>query len=389
MPTRFTYSETATQVRSVVDVFDVMSPKEVPFLKLISGGTDEKPSLNSLSIECTASKYEWLDFEDPPLSTTLGANIDNTQTNISVASGTGKNIVEGHILLIGNEQLLVGAWTSDGDTNIPVTRGFAGTTAAAASSGATVTIIGRVHKEGGESPNDRVVYPTNPYNWVQEWTASLALSEMEQAIARYGIDDAIEHETATKTRDLFRIIERHLLWQDKRVQGSGTTPAVCAGLKFFIPSGNTLDVSNNALTTTHVQNLLQTIYTNVGMANMPDTLICGPWVRRKLTSIFAANNQTVYREANNDKVRGGVSVDVVVTDFGPLNIVLSDLINPSDMFVVKTDYLGFGPLRGKEFRREMLAKTGTTDKWMITGNYTFEVRCAKCHGWWRNISTTS
>jgi hypothetical protein len=385
MPGRFTYSDSTTAIRSVVPEFDLLSPEDCPVLKLISGGDETNPSLSSLSEPCTAMKYEWMEDADPAMATTLAASASGAATSIAVATGFGKNLVEGHILLIGTEQLLVGV--TDATDTIPVTRGFAGTTTATAASSAPVTIIGRVHKEGASAPADRSLYPTMPYNYVQEWTASIELTELEQAIKRYGIDNAVEYDTGRKMRDLMRLIERQVLRQDQRQVGSSTVPALAGGLKAFIPAANQVNLGA-ALVAKDVLDLMQTIYGTVGKSKLPDTIICGPWVRRKLTTTFATTSVTTFREQKD--LRGGLKVDTIQTDFGQdLSIVLSDLIDPQDLFLVKREKLGFGPLQGKEFTRTMLAKTKTSDSWMVNGAYTFQVRASSCHGWIKNITLGS
>jgi hypothetical protein len=383
---RYSYSDTTTAIRSVVPEFDLVSPTDFPFLKLIGGGADDKPSLNTLSTPCTATKYEWLELADPALSTTLTADITATAaTGVTLATADVPNIVEGMILLIGSEQLLVGA--TNGANPVPVTRGFAGTTAAtAASSSATVTVIGRVHKEGADAPADRTLFPTMPYNYVQEIAATIHASEIEQAISRYGIDDAVEFETRNKSRDLFHLMERGCFYQTRVAPGSGAYP-VYGGLRDFIPAANQADKSAGAIATTDVLNLMQTIYGAVGTSGMPTVAVCNAWVRRKLTTIFATTNITSFRP--QESKYGGLKVDTVVTDFGELDILLVANCPASDLYLLKPDKLGIGPLAGMDLKREMMAKTGSADKWMIYGAYTFEVRAAKCHGWIKNISTSS
>lgn len=383
---RYSYSETTTQIRSVVPEFDLVSPNEFPFLKLIAGGADDKPSLNSLSAPCRATKYEWLELADPALTTSLTADITATgATGITVATADAPNIVEGMILLIGTEQLLVGAAT--GVNPVPVTRGFAGTTAAtAASSSAVVTIIGRVHKEGADAPADRTIFPTMPYNYVQEIAATIHVSEIEQAIDRYGVDDAIDMETRSRSRDLFHFMERGIFYQTRVAPGAGAYP-VFGGLRDFIPAANQKDKSGNAIATDDVLGLMQTIYQGIGTSGMPTVAVCNAWVRRKLTTVFATTNTTNFR--NISEKYGGLKVDTVVTDFGELDILLCANCPTTDLYLVKPDKLGFGPLAGMELKREMMAKTGSADKFMLYGAYTFELRASKCHGWIKNISTSS
>ena len=384
---KFTYSDTTTQIRSVVPIFDLLSPKEVPFLKRISGGDVDKPSLNSLSAPCTASKYEWIEDIDPPVKTTLLANTLIGDLTLGVAAAQTLYIVENMILLIGTEQLMVTANDNlSTATSITVTHAWGGTTAAGHTLGDVVYIVGRAHREGQDAPQDSYMYPTMPYNYVQEFTAGIVLSEMEQAIKRYGIDNAVEYETAKKARLEFIMMERQCFY-GKRVLGAAGTAGAFGGLETYIPAANTTDLSAAALATADISNMLQKIYDTVGQVGMPNTIVCGSWARRKLSTIYSTTSVTTYRD--QESRTGGVRVDTINTEFTDLDILLTPWCNPANVYFLNIDKIGIGPLEGQEFRREMLAKTGTSDKWMITGEYTLEVRASANHGLIKNISTTT
>jgi hypothetical protein len=330
-------------------------------------------------------KYEWLEDEDPRYTTTLGAAITATDaTSITIATGFVGNVVEGHILLIGTEQLLVGV--TNGANPVPVTRGYAGTTAATASNGATVRIIGRVHKEGAVAPQDAIQYPTLPYNFVQEFAASVTMTELEMVNKRLGIDDALEYETNRKARQLFVALEQQCFW-GSRVQGSASVPSAFGGLETFIPGGNFVDAASGALTATMVMDAMQKCYDQAGPSAVPDTIVCGPYVRRKLSTIYATYNVTTQR-MQSDR-RGGVKVDTITTDFGDLDIMISPWLDPQKLYILKRDRLHIGPYGGKTFKRQMMAKVGTAETWMISGAYTFAVRSSKFHAGVKNISLSA
>lgn len=387
---KYTFTDTTTQIRTVVPEFDLVSPAEFPFLKMISAGDEMNPSLNSLSEPCRATKYEWLELTDPGFTTTLTADITSTtSTSIAVATADVANIVADMILLIGSEQVRVTA-AANGANPVPITRGFAGTTAATAtSSTATITVIGRAHLEGADAPNDIGLYPSMPFNYVQELAATIDVSDLEAAIARYGIDDAIEFETQNRARHLFHMLERGCFYQTK-VQGTSTVPGVFGGLDDFIPSANTEDASSGALTTTIFHNAMQKVYNSVGPSKLPNVVVCNAWVRRKLTSIFTTVGggvPTQFRDAG--EMRGGVRVDNIETDFGPLGVALVQNCKPASAYLLRIEDIGIGPMEGNEFRREMMAKTGSKQKFMLYGAYTLQVRASKRHGRITNISLAS
>ena len=387
MAEKYTYSDTTTQIRSVVPEFDFLSPKEVPFLKLISGGAEDKPSLNSLSEPCTATKYEWMEDVDPPVKTALQGAVTNVATTLGVTAADSPYIVADQIIQVDTEQMRVTANDGlNGATSLTVTRAWGGTTAAAHNDLTTVYVVGRAHIEGADAPADSYMYPTMPYNYVQEMVATILLSELEQAIKRYGIDDAVEYETQKKARSLFIMMERQCFYGN-RVQGNSTTPGAFGNLDTFIASSHVKSLSNGALTTAAISDRLQGIYDDVGMVGMPNTIVCGSWVRRKISSIYGSTGVTTFRD--QQERRGGVLVDTIQTEFTDLDIVLSPWCDPTKLYLLKTDKLGIGPLEGKEFRREMLAKTGTSDKWMISGAYTLQCRGSKYHAAITDISLTS
>jgi hypothetical protein len=391
MPVKQSYSDSLSLIRSVVPEFDLLSPKDVPFLKAISGGTDDEPSLNSLKGKCIGTKHEWVEKGDPALDTTVGAAAAAGDVTIGFPAPFLAALQEGQIYLneTTNEQFIVGAPTGGRAlayvNPVPVSRAFAGTVAAAMSVGQVLRLVGRAHLEGADAPADRFITPAMPWNVVQEITATIDVSEFEEAIQRYGFDDAVETETMDKTRALMRQLSRQV-FLGRRSVGSANSPASMGGLGEFIDiaGGNVQNAASGALTSAMVHNVMQSIYEKVGLSQMPDLIVCNAWGRRKLTQIFATTNVTTFRD--QEERRGGVKVDTIVTDFGDVGVLLDDTVRPTDVWLIRSDCIGIGPLQGKELRREPLAKVGTSDRWMLTGGYTLEVRGWAKHGLIKNIS---
>ena len=408
--TRYTYTDAITNERSVVPILDLISSKDVPFLKLIGGGTDDRPALNSLSKPCTAMKYEWLEDQDTAMTLTMtstaalnttGNLVGTTTTTAAAAAGLGLLTSGQGVRLRVGDLLKVDAtgevmWVTYVDTTndlFAATRGIGDTTnvrvAATASATTAMTVVGRAHAEGTDAVADYVQVPTAPYNYVQEMTGMVTVTELEQSINRYGIEDKIERDTRIRTRELFRRLERNCLFGFRQAGTSTSVPSTMGGLSQYINStaGNITAVGG-AVTKAVINTRLRDTLDMVGMANMPDTLVVSPLGRSYINTCYgtATNGQiTVYRD-QNDPI-GGFQTEMLRTDVGvDLQIVtVNDLPNISSaepytvFYFLKKDKIGVGPLVGREFKRTMLAKTGTSDKWQISGAYTMEVRGSLCH----------
>lgn len=386
-----TYSDTSTNIRNVVPVFDLLSPRELPLLKLFSGGDENNPSLNSLSEPCMATKYEWMEDTDPSWTVTFGANSNfaNTSTaeitGITLSSGHGARIRVGQILEIRDtsavaHQALVTAVSSD---TIAIKRGWGvGTdgTFGTPTSVATITtgtIVGRAHEEGTAAPDDRMYYPSMVYNYVQEFAEAVTLTNQEQNIRRYGIDRALDYETDKVTRKLLKNMERQALF-GKRVIASSGVPGAFGGLPQYINStiGNITDI-NAALSRLLINQRLEATFNLVGAAAMPDTILVSATGKRYLTTLYGTSGVTSFRNTN-DPVGGDV-IDMLKTDVGDMRIELVNDMLDTQIYFVRKDKIGIGPLNGMGLKREMMAKTGTADTWMVYGAYTFQVRQSLSH----------
>lgn len=400
--THYSYSDAVTNVRSVVNVIDLVSPKDVPFLRWVSGGTDDRPALNNLSKPCTAMKYEWLEDQDTALSLTMTSTGQlNTTGNLTAATTTTAIVAGTPVLTAGQAaRLRVGdlvridgtgeiVWvTSVNETydTFAATRavggGVAPAIAATASATTAMTIVGRAHAEGTDAASDYIIIPTAPYNYVQEITGSITITELEREVDRYGIEDKIERQTKIRTRELFRRLERNAIYGFRQAGTSTSVPSTMGGLAQYINStvGNTTAVSGN-VTKAVINTRMQATLDLVGMANMPDTLLVSPLGRTYINTCYgtATNGQvTTYRD-QNDPV-GGFVTEMLRTDVGvDLQIITVNDMPTTVFYFLKKDMIGIGPLGSKEFTRTMLAKNGTSDKWQISGAYTMEVRSQLSH----------
>ena len=371
-----------TMIRSVVPVFDLVSAKELPFLKFISGGDDNSPGLNSLSEPCVSTKFEWMEEQDAPLVSSVGASTvgsTNTTTFAVTSTTQARYFRVGDVIQVESEHM----WVSAIDTStavLTVTRAWGGTTGATHAAAVPVTIIGRAHPEGSVAPDDLTQLGTMPYNYVQEFAASFKLSDIEQSVRRYGRASAIELETDRKTRELLRRMERQALF-GLRVQGVAATPTPAAfgGLPQYVPTANKYTPAGGNLTKALLNTYLGSVFADVGMAGMPDTLLVSGFGAGIISQLYTGTSGTYQTFRDQADPIGGTVIERVRTDLAELQVVRINDLPTGTMFAVKKDRLGIGPLKGEELRRVLLAKTGTSDQYMIYGSYTMQVRNSLSH----------
>ena len=80
------------------------------------------------------------------------------------------------------------------------------------------------------------------------------------------------------------------------------------------------------------------------------------------------------------------AADVYVSDFGTVNVVPDRFMPESNAYIVDPEYAAVGYLRN--FRTEVLAKTGDSEKRMLIVEYGLKVRQQKSHAAIRDLTTS-
>ena len=80
------------------------------------------------------------------------------------------------------------------------------------------------------------------------------------------------------------------------------------------------------------------------------------------------------------------AADVYVSDFGTVNVVPNRFQPEGNAYIVDPEYASVGYLRN--FRTEVLAKTGDAEKRMIIVEYGLKVRTQKSMGVMRDLTTS-
>jgi len=308
-------------IRDVPDWIDKLQRTDVPLQKMF--GTAPAPST-------PMNKAEWGWGSPDPYSTTLGAAITGTgDTLITVVDGDYFAVND--IILIGSEELRV---TGISGNTLTVERGFAGTTAATASNGATVIIMAPAAVENADDPDSPFTQGEVDYNYHQISSFTWSLSKRADVTPTY------EHRSGGRASAELRKKMEHtapvrmeltyLLGQ--RAAGTGSTPSAMGGLRQPSYITTRTNLSSAILTETDLMDQLQTINNLVGGSLMPDTIVCSPLVKRIVSSWY---NET--RRSTSSETKMTNHFDSIDTDFGPVKIVshyLMSTVAPDKLYVM-------------------------------------------------------
>lgn len=150
--------------------------------------------------------------------------------------------------------------------------------------------------------------------------------------------------------------------------GAGATPAWTSGA----PTAAITAGTNRTFTKTLLDTACQNIYTTSGQ--FAEMLVVSP-AHKTLFSAFAsvAQNRIDVKGGKNSQATIVGGAEVYLSDFGGLTVVPHYLMAGSDTaYVLNTDYIDLAFLDG--FKTTELAKTGDSDKVLITADCCLAVR---------------
>lgn len=346
---------------SVVDEILLLNPHQTPMLNLLG-----------FSEAVTQVEHVW--FEDEMYadeSTVSGAKLA-ADTTITVADA--EPFRAGHVVKIGEELLKV---TAVSGSDLTVTRGYAGTTAADIADGAKIEVQFVEGVEGADARDARYKARARKSNITQIFDDSIEISGTATAVQQYGISDVYEYEKQKKQLELALQLEKALISGIKYESGQVRQ---MAGIRSLITT-NVDDVAG-ALTADAVNNLAQKIYEKGGFSGGGDYKIVVPAKQKRA---FSGLKESDIRLERADNVRGQ-SVDMFVSDFGQFEIAVNNNLTADELFLVDANRAAIRPLVGREFFHKYLGEVGDSTNGMVVGEYTLEFAQEKAHGRLKGLS---
>ena len=244
-------------------------------------------------------------------------------------------------------------------------------------------------------------------NYTQISSKIIETSGTLEAVDKAGMRSYLAYELANAASELKRDMESTLTSNSVAVAGGTTTARTTAGFGSWLitnsysgtsgtapvmsSGGSSLDGypttaagagTARAFTETLLKTAVQGVWTQGGD---PKVLMVGPFNKTVVSGFTGI--ATRFRDVpagSQAEIIG--AADVYVSDFGTVNVVPNRFQPESNAFVMDPEYASVGYLRN--FRTEVLAKTGDAEKRMIIVEYGLKVRQQKSHAAVRDLTTS-
>jgi hypothetical protein len=249
--------------------------------------------------------------------------------------------------------------------------------------------------EGDAAPSNTA--PTNAVrkgNYTQISTKVVEVSDTNNAVSGVADAQTVAKQVAYKLSEMKRDMEKMLLSNVAASAGASGTARTTAGLGAFLtsnvargtggangttsgtgeagyPDAAATDGTTRAIT----EDLLKGVIADCWDAGAePSVVLCGS-AQKQTISTFTGN-ATRYKEAEDSKLNA--AIDVYISDFGELQIVPARHIRSRDVFVLDPSYAKVAYLQTA--KQKPLARTGLSERRLISAEYGLEITSQKAHG---------
>ena len=255
--------------------------------------------------------------------------------------------------------------------------------------------------EGEAAPgNDAATNAVRKGNYTQISDKVVEVSNTAEAVNGVGDAQGVAEQVAYKLKELKRDMEAMLLANVEGVAGASGTTRQTAGLPAFLttnasrgtggadgttsgtgsagyPNAAATDGTQRAITETLLKAVIKDCW---DQGAEPSVVLCGS-AQKQTISAFTGN-ATRFKEAEDAKLMA--AIDVYVSDFGELQIVPARHVRARDVFVLDPSYAQVAYLQTA--KQEPLAKTGHSERRLISVEYGLQVTSEKAHGVVADIS---
>ena len=351
--------------------------------KIYTLDSGQNPALRGLTsragsvVRLKSYKIEWHEDEPvPEWDTTAGAETDS-DTTVAVAHGT--YFKAGDIVAVPRtgEYVRVTAVSSN---NLTVTRGFAGTTAAAMNSGERLLNLGLADMEGNTSPPAKQTVVAALNNFTQIVKTPVHVSRTLSQTELYGGDERSRQRRKAGIKHA-RLLEQQFLHGQKLEDTSTATNPIrlAGGLDEFVTS-NVLDASG-ALSESELYEWLGTVFRHgvdggtsgmrVMFAGQAIINTLGMWGQGKLQTVSGASQKY------------GFSMSELITPYGKLAIVYHPLLEneySGTAYVLDMSGISMGALQPTVLQTNIQAPDEDAYKDQYLSEVTFIIKNEVAHG---------
>ena len=220
------------------------------------------------------------------------------------------------------------------------------------------------------------------------------VSDTNQNVNGVANAQTVAKQVAYKLSELKRDMEKMALNNVAGGAGASGTARTTAGLPAFLttnvergtggangttsgsgsagyPNAAATDGTTRAITETLLKSVIASCWDE---GADPSIVLCGSSQKQTISSF--TGNATKYQEVDGKRLTA--AVDIYVSDFGTLQIVPARHIRARDVFVLDPSYAKIAYLQTA--RQKPLARTGLSERRLISAEWGLEVTSEKAHG---------
>ena len=220
------------------------------------------------------------------------------------------------------------------------------------------------------------------------------VSDTNQNVNGVANAQTVAKQVAYKLSELKRDMEKMALNNVAGGAGASGTARTTAGLPAFLttnvergtggangttsgsgsagyPNAAATDGTTRAITETLLKSVIASCWDE---GADPSIVLCGSSQKQTISSF--TGNATKYQEVDGKRLTA--AVDIYVSDFGSLQIVPARHIRARDVFVLDPSYAKIAYLQTA--RQKPLARTGLSERRLISAEWGLEVTSEKAHG---------
>lgn len=357
-----TWSDTTTHRRAITDLISIIDPSDTPIIAYFGWSKASKAGWNM--VNWPSIQAEWLEDSLHPRADSLDGSITSVATTITMHDKGFAH--EGDVLLVDSEKMWVSAHSTSGEV-LTVVRSIGGTTNASHADDATVTVIGNARLEGDDADMSNFTDVTAGTNYTQIIEEAIKVTETQQAITQYGIEDEYERQMMKKAKEALIKLELSIIHGARVGPGTSTVARQMGGLNYFLNSagGNTVDFGA-AITQANFDAAMQAAYEDGGK---PRVAFCSPTNMLAIRNIY---DSSTYLRIERDENTIGMTIDKIHTPFGDADLVMSRLMPDTIVPIVDPDHFMLLALR--EFGEKKLGEAGDYTRGEIVGEFTACIR---------------
>lgn len=252
--------------------------------------------------------------------------------------------------------------------------------------------------EGDDASNDAATATVRLGNYTQLMDKTIQVASSQRAANNAGRGDELSYQTTKRIKELKRDMEARLTGNYASAAGAAGTARECAGFEAWIQSNKSrgtggantafaggiqaaaTDGTQRALTEAMLKSVLASCADN---GDEPDMVLLGSFNKQAASSFAGIAQQR--RETGNKRGVIVAAADIYVSDFGEINMVYSRFSRSRSALVVDRDMWKL--CYYQPFKVEDLAKTGHSDRKLLSVEFTLEACNEKSSGIVADLTT--